>query len=153
MAMQDETGNQISFEDWEFQNKYIAYKDFHWSEQNTIDLTSFDGSILKNYRKTAFGERKGIIHFVHGYGDSGFVYAYLASQFANHGYEFCAIDQQGFGHSEGVRGRIENMQESVSDIENFSQKYMEKYGDENTKFFLMGNSLGGLISSLVASKT
>jgi len=71
--------------------------------------------------------------------------------FANNGYEFCGIDQQGFGHSGGIRGRIEGVEASISDINNFSQKYMEKYGDSDTKLFLMGNSLGGLISSFVAA--
>ena len=122
-------------------------------ETNPIDIKSSNGSTLANYRKTAVGERKGIIHFVHGYGESNFVYAYLAAQFANLGYEFCGIDQQGFGKSEGVRGRIDSMDQTTAEIENFSRLYLEKYGDENTKIYLMGNSLGGLISSLVAAKT
>ena len=28
MNMQDENGNQITFEDWEYANKFINYKDF-----------------------------------------------------------------------------------------------------------------------------
>jgi len=36
MVIQDENGNQLSFEDWEYQNKYISYKDFKWTEENII---------------------------------------------------------------------------------------------------------------------
>jgi alpha-beta hydrolase superfamily lysophospholipase len=37
-------------------------------------------------------------------------HAYLARIFAENGYEFCGIDQLGFGHSGGQRGRVESLQ-------------------------------------------
>jgi hypothetical protein len=48
--MQDEEGNQISFEDWEYANKYIDYKKFKWSEENPLDIKTNDGEKLANYR-------------------------------------------------------------------------------------------------------
>ena len=39
----------------------------------------------------------------------------------------------------------------MADINNFSSKYREKYGNPDSKIFLLGNSLGGLISSFVAA--
>lgn len=47
---------------------------------------------LVNYRWAATGERKGIVHWVHGYGDYVARYGYLAHEFADCGYDFVGID-------------------------------------------------------------
>jgi len=44
------------------------------------------------------------------------------------------------------------MEVLVKDIEGFNQLYIDKYGDEETPCFLLGNSLGGLITSYIASQ-
>lgn len=61
---------------------------------------------IANYRFTVPDgiQRKGIIFYVHNYGTCTKNYAYLAESFADQGYEFCGIDQRGFGESEGQRG-------------------------------------------------
>ena len=40
----------------------------------------------------------------------------------------------------------------VEDVINFSKAYVERYGDDSTPVFLMGHSMGGLISSFVEAK-
>ena len=61
-------------------------------------------------------ERKGIVLFVHGYGCCTTRHAFLARHFAQNGYEFCGIDQLGFGLSGGQRGRVENIDVLKNDI-------------------------------------
>lgn len=70
-------------------------------------------------------ERKGILFYVHGYGGNVHLHAYLAEMFAQAGYEFCGIDQRGFGQSEGVRGRIESIDAALSDVMKFNEIYYE----------------------------
>ena len=41
---------------------------------------------------------------MHNYGTCTKNFAYLAESFADKGYEFCGIDQRGFGESGGQRG-------------------------------------------------
>ena len=52
--MTDEQGNQITFEEWEYNQKYIDYKSHYWSEINPIDLKSVQNDDVKiaNYRFT-----------------------------------------------------------------------------------------------------
>lgn len=100
--MYDDHGNPIKFEDWEYQNKYIDYKGYRWPNGESsipFESTLGDGCKIANYRyPVQVGvERKGIVFFVHGYGGAVQHYAYLAEMFARHGYEFCGMDQRGFG--------------------------------------------------------
>lgn len=58
--------------------------------------TKSDGRDVKiaNYRYPSANqnEKKGIIYFVHGYGDYCGRYAYLAKYFAEAGYDFVGMD-------------------------------------------------------------
>jgi len=47
-----------------------------------------------------------MVHYVHGYGECLYNYAFLGQMFASNGYEFFGMDQRGFGHSEGTKGRV-----------------------------------------------
>ena len=124
--MTDENGQQITFEEWEFKNKYVNYKAVTWPENSTnaIDF-SFDGMKINNYRyPVQIGQkRKGIVFFVHGYGCSVYNHAYIAQMFSQHGYEFCGIDQKGFGHSEGTRGKIDSIDSGINQVQMFNELY------------------------------
>lgn len=78
--MQDEHGNQITFEEWEFRNKYIDFKPYQFAEENPIDFVNKAGNKIANYRQPVpEGQRKkGIIMHVHGYGSSTYMFAFLA---------------------------------------------------------------------------
>lgn len=92
--------------------KYIDFNEIKFPEINPIDFKLNDkGNEVKiaNYRyPNQAQERKGIIIFLHGYGDYCGRYAYLAKAFAENGYDFVGIDQKGFGHSEGSRGMFDS---------------------------------------------
>ncbi len=42
--------------------------------------------------------------------------------FADSGYEFCGIDQVGFGKSQGTRGKVE--ERTIDDLKTYSDKYL-----------------------------
>ena len=99
---------KINEEEEEYQRKVIHFKNYSFPEVNPINFISKNGKTqakLANYRyPSQTGERKGIILFVHGYGDYCGRYAYFAKYFAENGYDLVGIDQRGFGYSEGERG-------------------------------------------------
>jgi hypothetical protein len=41
LYMQDENGMQISFEEWEFRNKYIPYKQYEWPQPDGVNAIEF----------------------------------------------------------------------------------------------------------------
>ena len=59
---------------------------------------------------------KGIVTFLHGYGDYSGRYAYFAKTFAENGYDVHSLDQRGFGLSEGRRGVFENQDIVIDDL-------------------------------------
>ena len=73
--------------------------------------------------------------------------------FAQNGYEFCGIDQKGFGKSEGTRGRVEGGISAVANqIQTFNEEYCKQYDTSgDTPKFLLGHSMGGLFSTLLAA--
>lgn len=87
--MQDENGNQISFEEWEYNNKYIPYKSYEWPVNGGQDFMQVFSSFGKEQKLAHYRypvqvgqERKGIVFFVHGYGCNTYRHAFLAQMFA-----------------------------------------------------------------------
>ena len=64
---------------------------------------------------------------------------------AEDGYQILAYDRKGFGSSEGIRG--DHGDRLLEEFREFIQKAEQKYDLKDTKKFLMGYSLGGLLSS------
>ena len=55
LYMQDENGMQISYEEWEFRNKYIPYKDYEWPKPDGVNAILFKSTFgsdnhIQNYR-------------------------------------------------------------------------------------------------------
>ena len=44
LYMQDENGMQISFEEWEFRNKYIPYKQYEWPQPDGVNAIEFNST-------------------------------------------------------------------------------------------------------------
>jgi len=82
--MLDKEGNQITYEDWEYENKFINYKNFEWTQENPISFRSKSGDTISSYRQSVPDgmERQGVVFFVHGYGSNTANYAYLGHMFA-----------------------------------------------------------------------
>ena len=83
---------------------------------------------------------------MHGYGDYVQRYGYFARVLAEAGFDVVGIDQKGFGYSEGLRGFIQSADSVVDDLAQHVNLIDSKYGGEQVKKFIIGFSLGGLLS-------
>nr|ALM55683.1 caffeoyl shikimate esterase 8 [Populus tomentosa] len=94
---------------------------------------------------------KGIVAMVHGYSsESSWLNELTAIAIAKAGFLVCALDLQGHGYSDGLRGHIPKIQHVVSDCMMFFDSV--KANSPNLPAFLYGESLGGAISILICLK-
>lgn len=81
----------------------------------------------------------------HGLGEHSGRYAGLAEWLNRQGVAVFALDHQGHGRSEGVRGHAASFSDLVDDLEAFRREVAAE-ADPATPVFLLGHSLGGLIA-------
>ena len=103
--------------------------------------TAFDGRSIHVRRWETDKERKGILIIVHGLGEHGGRYGETASLLNELGVTVVAGDLRGHGRSEGKRGHIMNFGEFTEDV----HMLVNEFGD-GERIFLLGHSMGGLIS-------
>lgn len=78
---------------------------------------------------------------VHGYGEHGARYRELAHALVEHGMVTHTIDLRGHGRSDGPRGHVDHFAHYLNDVDCALEKL-----DHNLPQFMLGHSLGGLIS-------
>jgi len=93
------------------------------------------------------GPTKAVLAVVHGYGEHSGRYFKLADYFVPRGYALYAYDLRGHGKSAGPRGYINRFDEYLTDTDTFL-KFVHQA--EPGRLFLVGHSLGGLISAAYA---
>ncbi len=75
-------GQLLSAEETLFQKKNIDFTRVKFPEVNSLKFSRLDSRKkylhIQNYRWPSEGKRKGIVHFVNGFGDYVGRYAYLA---------------------------------------------------------------------------
>lgn len=86
---------------------------------------------------------------VHGLAEHSGRYTEFMNELYDDGISSFAIDIRGHGHSNGRRGDINSMNDYVSDINAFIDFIKAKY--PKMKIALFGHSLGGLITTAVAT--
>ena len=129
---------------------------YTFPEENFIDFYVNDIEsklkILKlmTYRFSPNTNPKGIIVIFHGLNSHINHGAYNAKILADDGYIVVGYDHRGFGKSEGLRGYIDNVKTLYSDAKNFISIIIGLY--PNLSMFVLGMSLGGLISYKLALK-
>ena len=106
-------------------------------------IQSHDGKSLLFQRWLPGNDQppKGQVLVVHGYGEHGARYREIAHVFADHGLATFAVDLRGHGRSEGQRGYIQNFAHYLNDVDVALERL-----DQNLPTFVLGHSLGGLIS-------
>ena len=72
--------------------------------------------------------------------------------FADKGYEVVALDQRGFGFSEGTKGFIASPEQSRDDILEYTELVNQKFGGKDVPHFMVGHSLGGAICMFAAAE-
>lgn len=109
---------------------------------------TFDGSPTLRWRlwrpDTPNGEIRASLALVHGIHEHSGRYAYVASRLMLRGIEVHAFDYRGHGVSDGPRGQIDTFDEWLADMDRFAEHVRQS---AIAPTFLMGHSLGGLISA------
>lgn len=112
--------------------------------EQALDFVSALG--LKLYARGFLpdGTIKAAIVVAHGLCEHSGRYAPFITHFTQLGYAVFTIDHEGHGNSEGVRGDIESFSRYVEALSEFIEQV--RNGLPATKVFLVGHSMGGVIS-------
>lgn len=104
---------------------------------------------MRAYRYPPKNQRKAVIFYLHGYGSYAQANGSLAKYLADFDFEVFAIDQRGFGESEGQRAIIEKTEDIYNDqwLLIFEAIKKFKINQQKTPLFLFGRSFGGLIAT------
>ncbi|MHA1665181.1 MAG: lysophospholipase [Candidatus Njordarchaeales archaeon] len=100
------------------------------------------------YRAWKSEEEKDIIIGVHGYAEHSGRYHHVGEFLARNGYSLYMMDLRGHGRSGGIPGYIKNFWQFVDDLDFFVDFIRESTSID--KVFMLGHSMGGLISILYA---
>lgn len=119
--------------------------------QHTTDhLTARDGLKLHTEQWLPDDMPRAIILIAHGYGEHIGRYQHVAEVLVHAGYGVCGLDHRGHGKSEGLRAYLKTLDTPVDDLYQYFQQIREAH--PNQKYFLLGHSMGTLISLLFLLK-
>ena len=88
----------------------------------------------------------GVIIIVHGFNSHSGYYQWVAGQFTNQHYAVYALDLQGRGQSEGERFYMQNIEDSINDIDTLVDIAKTAHG--GLPVFILGHSAGGVLSCI-----
>ncbi|MEK7849867.1 MAG: lysophospholipase [Candidatus Omnitrophota bacterium] len=103
------------------------------------------------YRKWGLPSPKAVFLLVHGLGGYSGRWQFLADFFLQHDISSYAIELRGFGPTKGPRGHITSFEQYFEDVSCLRDIISKE--NPGKKIFIIGESLGGLISFLAAAKT
>jgi lysophospholipase len=92
----------------------------------------------------------GHVALAHGVAEHSGRYEHVAGRLQDAGFAVWALDHRGHGQSEGTRSDIDSIQATVDDLDLFVDVVAEAAGSR--PIFLVGHSLGGLISTAYAEQ-
>ena len=112
----------------------------------------FDGSEGRIHysRWEPTGAARRIVQIVHGYAEHGGRYAHVAEALAGRGAAVYADDHLGHGRSDGERALITDFAHVVDDL--MSLASIARSEHPGIPLVLVGHSMGGLLSGLVAER-
>lgn len=121
------------------------------------DLKEVTGSLLTRdglrlfYRKFEAENPVAGIVFAHGLGEHSGRYNHLVEHLLPKGYSFWLVDHRGHGKSEGTKGHVMEFDNYLMDLSMVVEMARNELGEEK-KLFLIGHSMGGLITISFALK-
>lgn len=104
--------------------------------------TAGDGARMALRCEHARGTRRGVLIFVHGWGDHGGLFGAFAARMAGTGLDVFALDQRGAGLSPGPRGHIERFSQYVADLAAL-RRHLQKVAPGPQ--VVLGHSYGGFV--------
>ena len=99
------------------------------------------------YKKWVCPSPKAVFLLVHGLGASSNRWKFLADFFLQRGIASYAIDLRGFGETKDLKGHIDSFEVYFNDIQSLYN--IIKKENNSKKVFLIGDSMGALISFLL----
>ena len=114
------------------------------TEEEIGYFTASDGLRIF-YRIHRSAHQVSRIAIVHGIGEHSGRYGNVVDTLLPKGISIWALDLRGHGKSEGKRGHMRSFDEYLSDVLSLIHTMKEKKGDD-TKCFLLGHSMGGLVA-------
>jgi acylglycerol lipase len=118
-------------------------------QEETHELTSWDSTRLFVRRTRALPPRANAV-FVHGVLEHGGRYGLLTEALAAAGIGFYAMDHRGHGRSAGGRGDVRTFSDFVGDLDVVC-RFVRSAEPPGLPLFLIGHSMGSLITSLYAA--
>lgn len=107
---------------------------------------ALNGLFVQTWRPE--GEVRGVVVIHHGLADHGARYDAFAKQLAARGYAVTAHDMRGHARSSGRRVTIDRIDTLVDDLDAVVERARAR--DPGVPVFVVGHSLGGLVTSLYA---
>ena len=108
-------------------------------------VESIDGaSIFVRY--TAPDNPRGVILFIHGYGDHSGRYTHVLKHLSDSGFATVAPDHRGHGKTAALMGYVERLDAIVDDLFLLRELAAQRFPE--VPVFLMGHSMGGLLAIL-----
>ncbi len=92
------------------------------------------------------GPPRGVIIIIHGLHEHSGRYHHVGNYLADHGYAVYGLDFPGHGRSGGIRSYVDSFKEFTDPLQDLLNKIRSWYPE--LPIFLLGHSLGGLISSV-----
>jgi alpha-beta hydrolase superfamily lysophospholipase len=87
---------------------------------------------------------RAVVALVHGFGEHGGRYTYLAEALTGAGYVLSTFDHRGHGRSPGLRGHVDRADQFLADIK--ASLVVAKDLAPAVPLFLFGHSMGGLLA-------
>lgn len=87
---------------------------------------------------------RAVVALVHGFGEHGGRYTYLAEALTGAGYVLSTFDHRGHGRSPGLRGHVDRADQFLTDIK--ASLVVAKGLAPSVPLFLFGHSMGGLLA-------
>lgn len=100
------------------------------------------------YRQWGASSPKAVFLLVHGLGAHSERWEFLSEFFLRGGYSSYAIELRGFGETKGLKGHVDSFNIYLEDIRCLHNIILREHPGK--KVFLLGESMGGLISFLIA---
>lgn len=113
-------------------------------------LTTSDGLTLHTEYHLPQGASRGAVLVVHGYGEHSGRYQHVIERLVQSNYAVYALDHRGHGKSEGVRAYCDSSEQFVDDLKVYFDRV--KAAQPGKKLFVLGHSMGGLISLAFAER-
>ncbi|HCU23717.1 MAG TPA: alpha/beta hydrolase, partial [Deltaproteobacteria bacterium] len=112
---------------------------------------SLDGTEL-HYLRVMPEKKRGVLLLIHGLAEHSGRYRFFCDYFAKQGWAIYLLDQRGHGHSPGLRGHVDRLEDLVDDLAEFVNHVASQ--EREQALFLVAHSFGGQIAvNYLARKT